>query len=770
MYFARISFIALLFTLFSPAVFALHEPELLPVDEAFKVTATAKSAEEVLISWQIAEGYLLYQNKFKLQSQTEGMQLGDFNLPKGKIKHDEVFGEVVIYRNTVSIPVPLLNPDKLAAVKLQVKYQGCADVGICYPPQKKVLEVALPVSAKSEAVAPQSQPAALTTKPNPLAQLTGGLKSLFNQDELLPAEQAFQFFAEVKDANTVHLNWLLADGYYLYREKIKLTVKSGDVQLGSYTIPNGTPKQDPEFGKVEIFHKELSFDLPLIRQKADAQTIQLEVAYQGCADRGVCYPPMQKTLALDLPVAQQMTTPDNNSQHNSKPAPKLSEQDQIVNSLKQDSLWLTLLTFLGFGLLLSLTPCVFPMVPILSGIIVGQGKNISTGKAFGLSLSYVVATALTYTVFGILAALFGSNLQTAFQQPWVIGLFSAIFVALSLSMFGFYHIEIPKGLRAKLHDSSDKHRDGSYLSAFVMGALSSLIVGPCVAAPLAGALVFIGQTGNVVLGGAALFMLGFGMGVPLLIIGASAGKILPKSGHWLDVVNPVFGVIMLAVALWMLSRIVPAHIMMLLWAMLLVIPAMYLHALDPLPHPVSGWRKLWKGLGLMMLVYGLCLLVGFALGNNNPLQPLHTVIAECDAASQDCEEPVVKKKSGFHFDRIQSAAELDSRLQEASSKQQWVMLDFYADWCISCKEMEAYTFSDPKVQQRLANLVLLQVDMTANTDEHKALLKRFNLIGPPAVLFFSPDSQEQSQYRVIGYQDSPTFLAGLSTLGAFNTP
>jgi thiol:disulfide interchange protein DsbD len=252
------------------------------------------------------------------------------------------------------------------------------------------------------------------------------------------------------------------------------------------------------------------------------------------------------------------------------------------------------------------------MVPILSGIIVGQGKHISTGKAFGLSLSYVVATALTYTVFGILAALFGSNLQTAFQQPWVIGLFSGIFIALSLSMFGFYHLEIPKGLRAKLHHSSDKHRDGSYLSAFVMGALSSLIVGPCVAAPLAGALIYIGQTGDVILGGSALFMLGFGMGVPLLIIGASAGKLLPKSGHWLDVINPVFGVIMLAVALWMLSRIIPAHAMMLLWAMLLVIPAIYLHALDPLPHPVSGWRKLWKGLGLMMLVYGLCLLIGFA--------------------------------------------------------------------------------------------------------------------------------------------------------------
>jgi thiol:disulfide interchange protein DsbD len=333
-------------------------------------------------------------------------------------------------------------------------------------------------------------------------------------------------------------------------------------------------------------------------------------------------------------------------------------------------------------------------------------------------------------------------------------------------MFGFYHLDIPKGLRAKLHHSSDKHRDGSYLSAFIMGALSSLIVGPCVAAPLAGALIYIGQTGDVILGGLALFMLGFGMGVPLLIIGASAGKLLPKSGHWLDIINPVFGVIMLAVALWMLSRIFPAHLMMLLWSMLLIIPAIYLHALDPLPYPTSGWRKLWKGLGLMMLVYGVCLLIGFALGHTNPLQPLQAMITECDAATEDCLTPQITKakKGGIVFEKIQSMAELDQRLQEAAQQNQWLMLDFYAEWCISCKEMEAYTFSDIQVKQRLINVVSVQIDITQNTDEHKALLKRFNLIGPPAVLFFNPNRQEQQHYRVIGYQDSHTFLAGLQTL------
>jgi thiol:disulfide interchange protein DsbD len=754
---ARISLFYLLFILFSPALFAITE-DLLTADEAFQVFATANSAEEITVSWKIAEGYYLYRNKFKLQSQTTDLQLGEAVFPAGKIKHDPNFGEVEIYRQTMSVTVPIVNLNSAPTLKLTVKYQGCADVGVCYPPQQTVLDIELPAKPKA--------------KLDPLAQLIGKVPVGLLKDDLLPAEQAFQFFATVKNANTLSLHWELADGYYLYREKIKLTLKNSGVQLGEYGIPHGTPQQDAEFGAVEIFHNELDFDLPLLRKNTAAQTIILEAAYQGCADRGVCYPPMTKQVSLDLPDFKNLEglTPKAAVQDLSGfknltglDTP-LSEQDQIVNSLKKDSLWLTLATFLGFGLLLSLTPCVFPMVPILSGIIVGQGKQISASKAFALSLCYVIATALTYTVFGVLAALFGSNLQATFQQPWVIALFSGIFIVLSLSMFGFYHLEVPKTWREKLHHSSDKHRDGSYLSTFMMGCLSSLIVGPCVAAPLAGALVYIGQTGNVVLGGSALFMMGFGMGVPLLIIGASAGKLLPKSGHWLEVINPVFGVIMLAVALWMLDRILPARLMMMLWAMLLIIPSIYLKAIDPLPHPVSGWRKLWKGLGLIMLAYGLLLLIGFSLGNTNPLQPLQSVIAECDAATEECGRATAKK-AGIQFVSIHSSADLDRQLQQASGQQKSVMLDFYADWCISCKELETYTFTDPKVKQRLVNLVLLRIDMTHNTEEDMALLKRFNLVGPPAILFFGTDQQEQSQYRVIGYQDSATFLKGIASLG-----
>jgi thiol:disulfide interchange protein DsbD len=484
-------------------------------------------------------------------------------------------------------------------------------------------------------------------------------------------------------------------------------------------------------------------DVPLLRTHSTAQTVTLKASFQGCAERGVCYPPMTQSVELALPVGK-VSTPV-------KVTPVLSEQDQIVDSLKHDSFAMTLLSFFGFGLLLSMTPCIFPMIPILSGIIVGHGNHITTTRAFLLSLSYVVASAVTYTVFGILAALFGENLQTLFQQPWIVGLFSAVFVLLSLSMFGFYNLQLPNSIQTKLHNSSVRHQDGSLWGAAIMGALSSLIVGPCVAAPLAGALIFIGQTGDAVLGGSALFALGLGMGVPLLLLGTSAGKLLPRAGNWMNATKAVFGVVMLAVAVWMLSRVLPPTVTMLLWAMLLILPSIYLSAIDPLPEHVSGWRKLWKGVGLMMLAYGVLLLIGVSMGNSNPLKPLQGFDMN---TAQTAEQGIV-------FQHIR-ADELDAKLKQAHADGKKVMLDFYADWCISCKEMEAYTFSDAKVKQALNDFVLLQVDVTENSAADKALLEKFKLIGPPAILFFGVDQQEHPEHRVIGYQDVDTFLASLA--------
>jgi len=721
--FFNLIFICLL--LLTQPAYALTENELLSPELAFKISAKAISADQLEITWDIADGYYLYRDKMKFISKTEAISSVTPVFPEGKTKHDENFGDMVVYYNKLTIPLSLSTVGA-SSIQLLVQYQGCADKGVCYPPQKKTFDLDLPVTA-SKVVAP----------------IDALFKPKASQADLLPAEQAFQFFASVNESGTLKVSWEIAPGYYLYRDKIHLELSdSPGSRLEEYSIPRGAPMHDEAFGQVEIFHEQLSFELQVLRTQATVQTVNLVANFQGCADRGVCYPPMTQKINLTLPAVSINKTQNTH---------KLSEQDQIVSSLKQDSLAMTLLSFFGFGLLLSLTPCIFPMIPILSGIIVGHGNHITTSRAFLLSLSYVIASALTYTAFGILAALFGSNLQTTFQQPWIIGLFSSIFVLLSLSMFGFYELEIPNWLKTKLHNSSVRHRDGSLWGAAIMGALSSLIVGPCVAAPLAGALIYIGQTGNAVLGGSALFAMGLGMGMPLLLLGASAGKLLPKAGSWLYATKAVFGVIMLAVAVWMLSRILPAPIIILLWAMLLIIPAIYLKAIDPLPEQCSGWKKLWKGLGLMMLAYGLLLLIGFSMGNSNPLKPLQGLSANNVQAAE----------KGLIFKRVTSIAALENEIKLANAEHKIVMLDFYADWCISCKEMEAYTFTDAKVKQALASVVLLQADVTNNNSDDQALLTKFNLIGPPAILFFGSDGKESTEHRVIGYQDAETFIQTL---------
>ncbi|WP_150047570.1 protein-disulfide reductase DsbD [Methylomonas rhizoryzae] len=723
--------------------FALNPDDVLPPEQVFQLSANALSDRQVQLNWRIADGYHVYRDKVKIESKTPQVPVGSFEMPAGATEHDPMFGMVSVYRNNLSIPLPLQNASAQTKVQLSVKYQGCADQGVCYPPQTRLLDVNLPVVTANAGASGGG--------------FFSGLKkltpSLFGS-ELLPPEQAFQFFATVKDAHHIRVSWLIADGYYLYKDKLGLSFEpdSGAV-LGEWPLPVGEAHLDEEFGQVEVYRQELSLDIPLGRNRLQAETVTLTAKFQGCADRGVCYPPMNSRVELALPAAPSAVAAD-------FPAPAaqpISEQDKIVAALKQDSFLLTLLSFFGFGVLLAHTPCVFPMIPILSGILVGHGHRVSTRKAFLLSASFVLASALMYTAFGILAALFGSNLQAVFQEPWVIATFSGMFVLLSLSMFGFFDLQLPAALQTKLSQSGDKHRDGSYWGAGIMGALSSLIVGPCVAAPLAAALIYIGQTGDVVLGAFALFAMGLGMGLPLLLIGASAGKLLPKAGLWMNATKAVFGVIMLAVAVWMLSRIIPPAVTMFLTAMLLIIPSIYLNALEPLPHPVTGWKRLWKGVGLMMLVFGVAQLIGLSAGNTNPLKPLSglALASGADAAAAE---------KGLAFQRVHSLAELEQKLTEAKAAGQPVMLDFYADWCVSCKEMEAYTFTDTAVQQQLASFVLLQADVTENNTDDKALLQRFKLFGPPGIMFFDAEGREQAELRVIGYQDAATFLQSLKQL------
>ncbi len=559
------------------------------------------------------------------------------------------------------------------------------------------------------------------------------------QDKLLEPEQAFEFSATVQSSNTIYVNWKIAPNYYLYREKIKLElVNSSGAKLGDYLIPNGLPKEDEVFGKVEIFYEGLNFTVPILRESSAPQTVTLRANFQGCAERGVCYPPMTKDIVLNLPVAQQLLPEKMLSS-------EISEQDSIADKLKNQHVAITLLSFLGFGLLLSFTPCVFPMIPILSGMIIHDKQN-NTKRAFFISSVYVIASALTYTLFGILAALFGQNLQALFQEPAIIISFSGLFIALALSMFGFYELDLPSSIKTKLHHSSVQNQNGSYYGAAMMGALSSLIMSPCVAAPLAGALIYIGQTGNVFLGGSALFMLGLGMGIPLILIGTSAGKFLPKAGNWLYAIKNVFGVLMIGMAIWLLTRILPASVSLFLWGSWLIIPAIYLNALNNSAE-FNKQQLFFKGIGIILLFYGLLLLVGASMGNSNPFQPLQGLSTN----------NINTKTAGLVFERINSINALETKLTQAANQNQSVMLDVYADWCISCKEMEMYTFSDNLVKQALKNVVLLQIDVTENSENDKAFLKKFGLIGAPAILFFQ-NQQELKTKRVIGYQTAEQFL------------
>lgn len=743
---------------------AMTSAELLPNDQAFQLSYRLEQ-DKVIFNWDIADGYHLYRKRLKFAVKSPGIALGEPEFPQGENKHDENFGLMEIYRGHPEVRVPLTRQGTgPAEVQIEVTSQGCADAGVCYPPVKRTVKLDWPQAPVTLATAGTGSAVQEVFKA--LGLKPGG------QGDLLPPDEAFRFHAEVRDANTLWVGWQVAKGYYLYREKFALNLTGEpDIRLGAYTVPHGEPKQDPEFGAVEVFHEDVGFVLPLERTGAAAHRLELKAAFQGCADRGVCYPPMQKTVVLELPAGGPVAAPTTVAVPPPVAASELagecqigpptgfveteglSEQCAIVDRIRKDSVWLTAASFLGMGLLLAFTPCIFPMIPILSGIIVGHGHRITTGRALMLSLSYVLASALAYTVFGVLAGLFGSNLQAMFQDPKVIVMFSTVFVVLALSMFDLFSLQLPGFIQSRITSLSNRQHGGTLTGAAIMGALSALIVGPCVAAPLAGALIYIGQTGDALLGGLALFSLGLGMGLPLLAIGASAGKLLPRAGTWMNAVKAVFGVGLLGIAIWLLDRILPPAVTLLLWALLFIVPAIYLGALDALPPGASGWRKLWKGLGISMLAYGVLMLIGVASNSTDPLQPLRGLAL---GGAPGMSGPL--KPNRLEFRSVNSVADLDKALADTAARGQTAMLDFYADWCVSCKEMERYTFSDPRVIEALAPMVLLKADVTENSDRNAELMKRFNLVGPPATLFFGPDGEERKALRVIGYMEAEQFL------------
>lgn len=605
----------------------------------------------------------------------------------------------------------------------------------------------------------------LTDSPHLTELLKNTPGTVRGEDKFLPADEAFKLSLSLDNSQTLSAYWQITDGYYLYRNKFHFTLTQAG-KLGDMQMPAGEMKNDPTYGTTEVYHRFVEIKVPL-SEIHGLKNLEVLVTYQGCADSGLCYPPIEKTINLPLDAT---SAPAPSAVQISQPSEliELSETDQIVTLLEHASLGYILMAFFGFGLLLAFTPCVFPMIPILSSIIVGQGGKITMRRAFSLSLIYVLAMAFTYAGAGVIAGLIGENIQIAAQNAYVLTSFALIFVLLSLSMFGFYELQLPSGLQSRLTHLSNRQQGGDWLGVAVMGILSALIVGPCVAAPLAGALIYIGHTGNALLGGLSLFFMGLGMGAPLLLIGISAGHLLPKSGSWMTQVKSVFGVVLLGVAIWMVERVLPPSIILLLWSALLIVSAVFLGAVDslidnknipnPLPHDWQarhynhsglGWAKLRKGLGLILLIYGILLMIGAASGATNPLQPLQKLAL--GGSSTSLATPIFKPIKGI--------TQLEQELAQAGTTP--VILDFYADWCISCKEMEQLTFSDPNVMKLLQNFVLLRADVTANDAQDKALYHRFNMVGPPVVLFFVSGA-ERKNYRVVGFMNAEQFQTQLN--------
>ncbi len=640
-------------------------------------------------------------------------------------------------------------------------------------------------------------------------------------DDFLDPDQAFQLSVRVLDAKRLELSYKVAPGYYLYRERFKFT--SPDAKLGEPQIPPGKKHYDTALEQnVETYHDGVVVILPVT---SASKAFTLNATHQGCADKGLCYPPQPRTVAVTLkafgadadsakivvdadpsaapvgvvaPVsvpaqggmsvasgtlpdplrsvvlgnygasAPQVDRPATTtapvpaasavSETTAAPAQTQDDDSRLASALRGGRLALIVPLFFVAGLLLSLTPCVLPMVPILSSIIVGQGESVTRWRGFTLALAYALGMALLYTALGVAAGLLGEGLAAWLQKPWVLASFAALLVLLSLSMFGLYELQLPSALRDGLSSKGDRMRGGQFAGVFAMGGVSALVVSPCVAAPLAAALLHISQTGDAILGGLALFTLAMGMSVPLLLVGASAGALLPRAGAWMEQVKHVFGLLLIAVTIYTVQPVLPALVAMVCWGVLLIVGGATLGAFEPVAAGAhAGVARAVKGVGLVLALLGVLQFVGIASGGRDPAQPLARLarVGAGDAVAASAEV-------GPRFERVTSVADLDQRLRTAGRP---VMLDFYADWCVSCKEMEAQTFVDPAVHAKLDKALLLRADVTANNDDDRALLKRFHLFGPPGIILFDAQGHELEAARVVGFQDAPRFTNSLAAAG-----
>ena len=706
--------------------------ELLPVTEAFKYVVS-DTGEAFEIDWAIYKHAYLYKSRLSFESGSDAIVLGTPQLPRGLDHEDEFFGEQEIYRDFFFVSIPYtVNGERPETADLIIKSQGCDDnIGLCYPPQTWTETVTL-----ENAVAEK-----------PKLQL-GSLGNNNSTSDFPPADEVF--FPEIfpVDGNTVELGIRIVPGFYIYKDKLTVRSLSDNAQAGRFDLPEGKMKTDEYFGEMEVYLDGFLGKLAIARATPEPMEFELEFGYQGCAEGGLCYMPQTRVLKVSLPEA---TTAGALPPTSDAP---VSEQARLANIITGSSIWVAAGLFFLAGLGLAFTPCVLPMVPILSGIIAGEGEGVTPARGFTLALTYVLGMAIVYTGAGVAAAAAGMQLQATFNQPWVLILFSGLFVVLALGMFGVYELQMPSSIQTKLSGISGNQRSGTVIGAFIMGALSALIVTACVAPALIAALTVMAQTGDMLRSGTALFAMSLGMGAPLLLVGAAQGKFLPKAGPWMVAVRNSFGFMMLGLAVWMLSRILPGEVTMLLWAILIFMAGVFMGGLTTLTGDSTGTQKLGKGFGFLAIIYGVVLLLGALTGGSNPLKPLASINVGGGSV-------IVEAEHELPFKRIKTVDDLDRELAASSSQGKTAFLDFYADWCVSCKEMEAYTFTDGEVQAELSNSVWLQADVTANDEADQALLNRFGVFGPPTIIFFGADGQQRHGYEVVGYMKAKDFVKHL---------
>jgi thiol:disulfide interchange protein DsbD len=729
----RNSFTVIFFAVFL-SIPALADEEPLRVTEAFQYVVS-DTGDALEVDWAIADGYYLYRKRLGFFVEDDALVLGDPKLPEGLPHEDEFFGKQQVYRDRFFVSIPYtVKGNRPQTVALVIKSQGCADLGLCYPPQTWTEEVKLRKVASG----------------TPKLQLGSLAANSGANSEFPPVDEVF--FPDVfpVDGNRVEVSIRVVPGFYLYKDKISVRSLSDRAKAGRLELPKGKMKLDEYFGEMEVYQQDVLAPLPIARATPDAMELELELKYQGCAEGGLCYMPQTRVISVSLPEA---TTVSDISTASSNKAP-VSEQARLAGIITGSSIWVAAGLFFLAGLGLAFTPCVLPMVPILSGIIAGEGDDVTPMRGFTLALSYVMGMALVYTAAGIAAAAAGMQLQATFNQPWILILFSALFVVLALGMFGAYDLQMPSSIQGKLAGASGKQKNGTMIGAFVMGALSSLIVTACVAPALIAALTVMAQTGDMLRSGSALFAMSLGMGAPLLLVGAAQGKLLPKAGPWMVAVRNAFGFMMLGLAIWMLSRILPGSVTMLLWAVLIFMAGVFMGGLTTLTSDSAIAQKLGKGFGFLAIMYGSILLLGALTGGSNPLKPLASLNLGDGTM-------VAQEEHALPFRRVKTVNDLDQELAVAASAGKTAFLDFYADWCVSCKEMEAYTFTDDDVQATLSNTVWLQADVTDNDEADQALLSRFGVFGPPTIIFFGADGQQRQGYEVVGYMEADDFVEHL---------